>query len=111
MRLITDDMIEAAVAWLNSNSDDISQARGAVIRSDYRAKKVLAKQMLAAEGPEWQRRARATCSDDYEKAMDDVAGAEERWEGLKDKRNKLELLCEAWRTQNANERGIVRAAR
>ena len=111
MILITDDMIEAAVAWLNSNSDDISQARGALIRAEYRVKRVHARLFLAAEGSIDVRKAKATCEPEYDAACEDHAAAEARWEELKDKRNKLELLTEAWRTQSSNERGIVRAGR
>ena len=110
-RMITDDMASAAFDWLASNSDDISHARGALIRAEYRVKKVYARLFLAADGSIDVRKAKATCEPEYDAACEDHASAEARWEELKDKRNKLELLCEAWRTQNANERGIVRAAR
>jgi hypothetical protein len=110
-RLITDDMAQAAFDWLASNSDDIAHARGAQIRTEYRCKKILAKEFLKAEGSVEVRKAIATCSEEYADACEDHAAAEAQWEKLKDQRNKLELLIEAWRTQASNERGLMRASR
>lgn len=110
-QLITEAMAQAAFDWLASNSDEIAQARGALIRAEYRTKKVWAKQFLEATGSVDVRKATATCSEIYYGACDAHAEAEAHWEKMKDQRNKYELLIEAWRTQQSNERGIMRAAR
>lgn len=110
-KLITDEMAQAAFDWLASNSDDVSKARGALIRAEYRVKKVMAKKFLKAEGSNEIRKAIATISDEYGEACEDHAKAEEDWEKARDTRNKFELLIEAWRTQQSNERGLVRASR
>lgn len=110
-RLITDDMAQAAFDWLASNSDDVAQARGAAIRAEYRVKKVFMKQFLKAEGSMDVRKATATCSPEYEDACEDHAAADAAWEAKKDQRNKFELLIEAWRTMQSNERGLMMATR
>ena len=111
MKLITEQMAEAASMWLDSSSDDIAQARGAAIRAEYRVKKVMAKQFLKAEGSNDVRKAIATCSAEYEEACEDHAKADADWEKLKVQRNKFSLMVEAWRTQQSYERGLQRATR
>lgn len=110
-RLITQEMAQAAFDWLASNSEDVAHARGSLIRAEYRAKRIHAKQMLAAEGSQEVRKALATVSEEYQSACEDHAEAEAKWAGILDTRNKFELLIEAWRTQASNERGLVRASR
>lgn len=111
-RLITQEMAQAAFDWLASNSDDVAHARGALIRAEYRTKKVMAKEFLKADGGSVDaRKAAATCSNAYQEACEDHAKAEADWEKLRDQRNKFELLIEAWRTMQSNERGLVRATR
>lgn len=110
-RLITEEMAQAAFDWLSSNSDDIAHARGDLIRAEYKVKRVFARLYLVNEGASEVRKSRVLCSEEYTAATDAHADAEARWEGLRDKRNKLELLIEAWRTQASNERGIMRAGR
>ena len=110
-RLITQEMAQAAFDWLASNSDDVAQARGALIRAEYRVKKIHAKEFLKADGSVDVRKSVATCSAEYEDACEDHAAADAQWEKMKDQRNKFSLLIEAWRTQNSNERGLMRASR
>lgn len=109
--LLTDEHVQAAFDWLRENSSATSAARAMVIRTEFKLKKVHARQMLMAQGPEWQRKALATCSTEYEAACEAYAAAEGEWERMRDQRNKCELIIEAWRTQSSNERGIVRSGR
>ncbi len=109
--LITEEMAQAAFDWLASNSEDVAHARGALIRAEYRAKRIHAKQLLVAEGSQEIRKATATVSAEYQSACEDHAEAEAKWAAILDQRNKFELLIEAWRTQQSNERGLVRASR
>ena len=106
MRLLTEEQVQTAFDWLHENSERIGAARGMVIRTEYKAKRVLARKMLQAQGPEWQRKAEAACDPEYEAACEAHAHAEEQWEYLRDQRNKCELILEAWRTMSANDRGI-----
>ena len=50
--LLREDQVQAAFDWLHENSDRIGAARGQVIRLEYKVKRVLARKMLAALGPE-----------------------------------------------------------
>ena len=109
--IVTDDMANTGAEWLASSSDDIAHARGTLIRAEYKVKRVHARLFLEAEGSIEMRKAIATCHPEYEAACDVHAQAEAKWEELKDKRNKLELMMEVWRTQSSNERGIMRAVR
>ena len=104
--LLRNEQVQAAFDWLHEHSDRIGAARGMVIRLEYKVKRVLARKMLAASGPEWQRKAEATCDPEYESVCEAHADAEATWEELRDTRNKCELILEAWRTLSANDRGI-----
>lgn len=111
-RILTQEQVQAAFDVLTKSSADAGAARAMVIRTEYKAKKVFARLFRAApSGNVEERKAWATMHDEYEAAMMSYADAEERWEAIKDERNKAELVMEAWRTMSSNERTVMRATR
>jgi len=111
-RLLTHEQVQAAFDVLTSSSEAAGAARGMVIRTEYKAKRVFARLYLqSTEKTADARKAWATCHEEYDAACEAHAAAEDEWERLKDQRNKAELIIEAWRTMSSNERGIMRAGR
>jgi putative IMPACT (imprinted ancient) family translation regulator len=111
-RLLTADQVQAAFDVITANSEATGAARGMVIRTEYKAKRVHARLTLSSpEKTDAGKKAWATAHDEYAEACEAHAQAEQQWEYLKDQRNKAELVIEAWRTMSSNERGITRAGR
>jgi len=103
---IPDEAVQAGFDWLRERSDIVGAARANVVRAEYKAKRVMARLMRHATGAMELRKAQAIDSDEYAEAMENLARAEEIWESLKDKRSKAEAILEAWRTQEASQRGL-----
>ena len=103
---IPDEAVQAGFDWLREKSDVVGAARANVVRCEYKAKRVLARLMKQAEGAMELRKAKAIDNDEYAEAMEDLARAEGIWETLKDRRSKAEAILEAWRTQEASQRGL-----
>jgi hypothetical protein len=108
-QLITEEQIQAAFDFLNQNSEDIGAARAMQIRTEYRAKAVLARLMLlSTERTDQARKAWATAHPEYAEACEAHANAEGEFEKLRDFRNKCTLLLECYRTIEASHRTLAR---
>jgi hypothetical protein len=80
-----------------------------LIRSEYKVKKVHARLFRQAPSESIEsKKAWVQMQEEYIEACEAHAMAEGYWEKLKDERNKGELLFEAWRTIQANDRGFRR---
>lgn len=107
MALLTDEQVQAAFDWLHQNSDVIGATRATVIRTKYRVERVKARLTLASfESSDAKRRAWAESQEEYAAACEAHADAEGRWAALQDEKEKCGLIIEAWRSINANERGM-----
>lgn len=108
---IPDEAIEAAFEWLKQSSEVVAAARVNVLRKEFMAKKVHAGLFRHADGSVEARKAWATDHEKYAQAMEEYFQAVEIWETLQDQRNKCEATIEAWRSQEASQRGVIRSAR
>jgi hypothetical protein len=108
---LPEEAVEAAFQWLREASDVVAAAKVNVLRKEFRAKKVHAKLFRIADGSVDARKAWATDHPDYEQAMEEYFEASELWEQMLDRRNKCEATIEAWRSQEASQRGLIRSAR
>jgi len=108
---IPEEAVQAAFDWLREASDVVAAAKVNVLRKEFAAKKVHARLFRFGEGSVEARKAWATDHEDYERAMNAYFEASEIWEQMLDRRNKREACLEAWRTQEASQRGMVRSAR
>lgn len=104
--LIPEEAVQAAFDWLREESDIVGAARANLVRAEFQAKRVHARLMKDAEGAMELRKAKATDHPEYAAVMENLARAEGIWETLKDKRSKAEAILEAWRTQEASQRGL-----
>lgn len=105
MKLISDDKVEAALDFLATSSEDIAVARAQRLRAEFARKRTRAELIRKAnEATAQAREAWAESHPDYAKACEAECEAVERDEYLRDRRNGADVIIEAWRTQNANQR-------
>lgn len=109
--MIPEEALNGAFDYLANSSEEIGNAKGNLVRREFRAKRVFAKLYRIAEGNVEARKAFAMCHEDYAVAMEELAVAEETMERLRDQRNRAELILEVYRTQQATERMVGRAVR
>lgn len=104
-KLITDDMLEAAIQYLATSSPHIAASRANRLRAEHKRKRTRAKLILQSlEKSATMREAWAEAHDIYAEACEDEAKAVEDDEFHRNERNKADVLIEAWRTENANHR-------
>jgi len=104
-RLITDDMLEAAIQYLATSSETIAASRANRLRAEHKRKRVRASLILQAnERSATLREAWAEAHELYAEACDNEAKAVEHDEFHRNERNKADVIIEAWRTENANHR-------
>jgi hypothetical protein len=108
---IPEEAVAQAFDWLKEASDVVAAAKVNVLRKDFAAKKTHARLFRFAEGSIELRKAWATDHPDYEAAMNAYFEASEIWEQMLDRRNKCEAVIEAWRTEQASQRGLIRSGR
>lgn len=104
-KLITDEMLEAALDYLATASDHIASARASRLRAEFKRKRVRAKLILQSNQPNaLMREAWAEAHEVYYEACEEEAKAVEADEKAREERNKANTIIEAWRTENANRR-------
>jgi enterochelin esterase-like enzyme len=108
---LPEEAVSLAFDWLREASEVVAAAKINVSRKEFRAKKVYAKLFRVADGNIEARKAWAMDHPDYEAAMEEYFEAAEIWEQMQDRRNKCEACLEAWRTQEASQRGLIRSSR
>lgn len=104
-RLITDEMLEAAISYLANASEHIAASRANRLRAEHRRKRTRAKLILQSEERSaTMREAWAEAHDIYAEVCEEEAKAVEHDEFHRNERNKADVIIEAWRTENANQR-------
>ena len=104
-RLVTDEMMEAALNYLATSSQEIASARALRLRAEFKRKRVRARLILESNQPSAiAREAWAEAHSLYFEACEEEVKAVEADEYARSERNKAETICECWRTENANRR-------
>lgn len=104
-KLITDDMIEAALNFLATASEPTAASRAQRLRKEFARKRIRAKLILQSdEKTAGMREAWAEAHPMYEKACEEEADALEVEEFYRSERNKADAIIEAWRSESANHR-------
>lgn len=104
-KLITDDMIEAALNFLATASEATAASRAQRLRKEFARKRVRASLiMLSSHTTANLREAWAESHPDYERACEEEADALEQEEYYRSERNKADSIIEAWRTEQASQR-------
>jgi hypothetical protein len=104
-RLVTDEMMEAALDFLATCSDQIASARAIRLRSEFKRKRVRAKLMLESNHTSAQmREAWAEAHPLYNEACEEEIKAVEADERLRSERNRADTIIETFRTEEATWR-------
>lgn len=104
-RLVSDDMMSAALTWLATSSRECAAARGMKSRREFGRRQIRAR--LIQESDERSASAReswAECHPDYIAACDAEAEAVEADEFFRCERNKCDAIIETFRTEQASLR-------
>lgn len=107
MPLISDAMVQAAFDYLNESGDNAAQAKADRYIAEHRRKAALSKLILGSkQKTSDMRRAEAEASDGYMAACEVEAEAirADEWHRLQ--RMRAEATIEAFRTEQANMRGL-----
>jgi hypothetical protein len=102
---ITEETVQAAFDWLNESPDHAAAKRVGLMRAEYKVKRVFARLCRSIDGSVEARKWAATCNEEYIEAQEEELARFEEWERVLDQRKKCELIIEAWRTQQASDRG------
>jgi len=110
-KLVTDEMVEAALAALSVETAQYAgKAKADEVRADEARKACLSRLKREcnvaksnADKDDWAR-----IQPDYQQAVDKHASAAGRHEYYRDQRVKAEAILGAWQTENANERASRR---
>ena len=106
MPIVSEQMVQDAFDWLQSHADSAAAAKAEKIRAEYNVKATRAKIFLLNEGTVAERQATADCAPTTKEAYDREAEAVEKDEWHHRHRSKCEAIIEAWRTEQANLRGM-----
>lgn len=105
-RLVTDDEVDEAHAFLRESARKIGRARGAVVRTEAMVNAVRALIIVHDTDGSFQlRKEKAMATDRYRAAIEDHAAAVTEFEALKAERENAIALIETWRSEGANLRG------
>ena len=101
---LSDERIEAALQFLANSAKDYAEAKGRRVWLEHRMKTVKAQVLLANEGTNVEREARAHASEEYRSATDEMKDAVVKEETLRALRVAAEAKIEVWRSTQANLR-------
>lgn len=106
-RLITDEELDKALAWLRDNAKAIGDAKAEAVRRGHMVKHVKALVMkMHNELPVSQQEREAVASERYLEALEADAIAAGEYEKLRALREAAALKIEAWRSEQANFRSM-----
>jgi hypothetical protein len=104
-RLVTDEMMEAALNYLATSSHEIASARAQRLRAEFKRKRVRAKLILESNQPSAiAREAWAEAHSLYFEACEEEVSAVEADEFARSERNKADTIIETYRTEEATRR-------
>ena len=111
MPIVSEKMLQAAFDYYHDQGDDAAQAKANLILAEHRRKKTRSRLILASvEKTMGLREAEADCSPEYEEACVVESQCAERVEWHRHMRARSDAIIEAWRSLQANERGLRRIA-
>lgn len=104
-RLVTDEMMEAALEYLATASEHIAAARARRLRAEFKRKRVRARLMLESnQSSALLREAWAEAHQLYAEACEEEVEAVEADEKARSERNKADTIIETFRTEEATHR-------
>jgi hypothetical protein len=101
---ISDARRDKALFYLAETDEECAKLEANMERAEFKAKAVRDAFFLTLEGSVAERTAKAGCSDEYVKAMDDYFAAIEEFRKVRNKRNTETIVVDVWRSIQANQR-------
>lgn len=98
--MISEERVEAAVAFIRDNAEKLGQLTGRAKALEYRAKVIKAQAYLDAEGTIQARESEALCTTEYKQIIDEIENCFADRTTLETKIRAAELTIETWRSQN-----------
>jgi hypothetical protein len=96
--------MEAAMGFLAETDLPYAEAKTQVLRSEIFAKRVRARVFLVEEGSVEVRKAKAEANNDVADVDEGLIEATLKYEELKARRQRAEILIDVWRSVNASQR-------
>jgi len=106
--IVADDTVSKALAYLAEDPHPVALARKDLMDAENRSKVAFAEAMLSAEGPVEIRKATAETDGLYRDAKAVEAGALGELERHRARAKAADMICEIWRSENANARAAER---
>ena len=105
-RIVSDEELEKALDWLRDNASEIGAARYRLEKAEHMLKAIKALEMRKHDTSAAKAEMLAMASDAYKGAIEELASAAGDFEQMRSLRRAAELKCEAWRSEQANYRGM-----
>jgi hypothetical protein len=106
-RIVTDDDVDRALAFLRDSAIAVGAAREALVKAGHMVKHIEALLFLASsQGSIEARKADVRCQERWIEATNEEARAAGEYEKLKALREAANAKIEAWRSEQANYRGM-----
>lgn len=105
-RIVSDTELEKALDWLRDNAPEIGAARYRLEKAEHMLKVIRAIEMKRHDGSVSKAEVLAMASEPYKAAVTELASAAGEFEQMRSLRRAAELKIEAWRSEQANYRGM-----
>lgn len=102
--MISDDRAEKALRYLAESDEPAADLFVEMEKAEQRAKEIKDAMFLHSEGSIEKRKAEASGTAEYRKAMDEYYEAAKAYKAVANKRASEELIVRAWQTLAANRR-------
>jgi hypothetical protein len=102
--LISDERRWKAVTYLAETDLECAELEGEMIRREYMLDMIKDRCFLVADGNVREREATANTSAEVQRAHEEYVQALVRFKHMKAKRQTETMICDQWRSENANRR-------
>lgn len=101
---LTQNRMEQALTYLAETDEPCASLRADMERHEFKAKVLKDAMFMRLEGTVAERNAQAGSSREYDDAMGIYFDCLKAFEGMRNKRQTEAIVCECWRSINANRR-------
>jgi hypothetical protein len=102
--MISEDRKEKAMRYLAETDLECAELEGDQVRREYLLEMIKDRVFLTSEGNNREREATANTSAEVQRAHEEWVQALVRFKHVKSKRQTEAMICDQWRSENANRR-------
>jgi hypothetical protein len=102
--MISEDRRWKAVTYLAETDLECAELEGEQVRREYLLDMIKDRIFLTADGNNREREAKANTSAEVQRAHEEWVQALVRFKHMKSKRQTESMICDQWRSENANRR-------